>query len=289
LFDLIQSHATDATDAFPVMDISWVRYYAGQILRAIEYLHQRGVVHRDITPQNIGLTLPKGEIKLGDFGAAAVFVKEECEGAALKLKRWVPAGASSGPENFSDFVGTADYVSPEMIRGSDDDANQYKNHTNFPAMDLWSFGCLIYHMFVGKSPFHAASDHLAFQNVLDWANGKSKLHFPPFITEDAKEMTSLLLSNDPASRLGMQDDVIESIMSCNSTDRDGTQILSSLKQYQSIRDHSFFQIDKDKSFWVLEKGKSIDPPCKPTQPNWMTELDQGDTTLKSLESIHFVL
>ena len=51
-----------------------------QILRGIEHLHQRGVIHRDISPQNIGITYPKGEIKLGDFGAAAVFSIQNCDG-----------------------------------------------------------------------------------------------------------------------------------------------------------------------------------------------------------------
>eukprot|EP00581_Thalassiosira_minuscula_P004106 CAMPEP_0183740592 /NCGR_PEP_ID=MMETSP0737-20130205/60040_1 /TAXON_ID=385413 /ORGANISM="Thalassiosira miniscula, Strain CCMP1093" /LENGTH=415 /DNA_ID=CAMNT_0025975705 /DNA_START=26 /DNA_END=1269 /DNA_ORIENTATION=- len=278
LLDLIQRSASDRIDdgvASQVMDIPWVKYYLGQILRAIEYLHQRGVVHRDITPQNIGITCPSGEIKLGDFGAAALFLKEECEDGTFKLKRWTPA-TSSIPEILTDFVGTADYVSPEMIRGNGINTNQHKDHSTFPAIDLWSFGCLIYHMFVGKSPFHAANDHLAFQNVLDYANGKTNLDFPPFITDDAKDLISMLLSIDYSSRLGMQDGVIDSIMGDNPGSNE-VLIHASLNQYHSIRNHSFFDEDSDNYFRVLEERKFVDTPWKPTQPNWMTDLNQGET------------
>jgi len=279
----------DDSDTSPLIDVSWVKYYSWQILRAIEYLHQRGIVHRDISPQNIGLTYPKGEVKLGDFGAAAVFVKNEDWNGTLKLKRWIPAGSasSSEKENVNDFVGTADYVSPEMIRGSDDDnINQECNDpTNFPAMDLWSFGCICYHMFVGKSPFHAASDHLAFQSVLDYANG-GELYFPSFIAEDAKEIISLLISIDPVHRLGMQDGVIESITTCNSTDGDEGKVLSPLTRYQSIRDHSFFQLDDGTSFFSSVESKKMQPPYSPAQPEWVAELRHGDK-LKSYESIQF--
>ncbi|KAL7529154.1 hypothetical protein ACHAXR_002821 [Thalassiosira sp. AJA248-18] len=267
LFDLIQSRAGDSADASsPLMESSWVTYYAAQILRAIEYLHQRGVVHRDISPRNIGLTFPNGAIKLGDFGSAAIFVK--------------------GDSN--DFVGTADYVSPEMIQGNDHSANICETYSLTPAIDLWSFGCIVYQVSVGTPPFHEANEHLAFQSVLDYSSGKSELFFPPCITEDAKDIVSLLLSIDPASRLGIQDGVIDSMVNCCFQERGGAQTLPQ-KQYQSIRDHPLFQIDKNKSLWTLLESNSMEPPHKPTKPDWMTELHQGGTTLKSLESIQFDL
>ena len=286
LYDLIQSRrinncATDGTTKSPsLMDISLVKYYTAQIVRALEYLHQRGVVHRDVSPRNIGLTF-RGEIKLGDFGSAVVFVKDHCEGGTNVLKRWTPGVPSNANTETaaSDFVGTADYVSPEMLRGSNNECtNQSDDYMMYPALDLWSVGCIMYHMLIGTSPFHAESDHLAFEAVLDYANGKRELVFPPLvIDESASEMISMLLSIDPASRLGMQDGVL----GCMANEQ---------KLYQSIRNHLFFQQDKDNdTFWALLESKSIEPPYKPPQPNWMADLHRGIATLKTLRSIEFDL
>jgi serine/threonine protein kinase len=272
LLSLIQSCASNSINSeSPVMCVSWVEYYSGQLLRAIEYLHQRGVVHRDLSPQNIALTFPNGEIKLGDFGGAAILTAHEHEG---ELRMWVPTG--SPPGQSSDFVGNPDYASPEMIRGSNDD------DTLSPSMDIWSFGCLVYHMSVGESPFHAASDHLAVQRVLDFANRKMEICFPPSINEAAKDLISLLLSIDPASRLGMQDGVIESNNTCHSTE-------IGQKRYISIRNHSFFHTNEDTTIWMSLESKTKEPPYKPAQPKWMADLHSGDDTLESFESIRFDL
>ncbi|KAL9183750.1 hypothetical protein ACHAXT_004606 [Thalassiosira profunda] len=270
LHDLIQSRSANISDAnAAVFDISWARYYAGQLLRAIEYMHQRGVVHRDVSPRNIGLT-SKGEIKLGDFGAAAVFVKHDCGDGTYRLKRWVPPGSRPLIEEFDNCIGTADYVSPEMIRGRKDDANQSEAYKEYPAMDLWSFGCIVYELFIGKSPFHAGSDHLAFQSVLEYARGKRKMFFPPAIPVDAANIISTLLLAKPSERLGMQDGVLESSI----------EHASRKKQYQSIR---------DASFWSLVAGGPIEPPCTPKEPDWMADLRQGQSTLKPLEKMRFDL
>ena len=84
----------------------------------------------------------------------------------------------------------------------------------------------------------------------------------------------------------MQDGVIESMRSCNSTESN-VQVQLAQKKYISIREHSFFQMDKADNFWTLLKSKSIEPPYRPAKPDWMTELQQGRTTLKQLEDVCF--
>ncbi|KAL3823382.1 hypothetical protein ACHAXA_008877 [Cyclostephanos tholiformis] len=265
LLGLTNSRASNSIDPeSPVMDISWVAYYLGQILRAMEYLHQRGVIHRDLSPQNIALTYPNGEIKLGDFGGAAILARPEYEGIS---RRQIPTG--SPPDQLSDFLGTPGFSSPEMIRTEED--------TISPSVDLWSLGCLIYHMFVGKSPFHAGSDQLAFQRVLDFTNRKIEICFPPYIGEAAKDLILSLLSIDPAIRLGMQDRVVESNNTC--------RIETEQKRYNSIRSHSFFH----QTIWNSLERNVIEPPYKPAQPKWMAELHHGDKILESFESIRFDL
>ena len=125
-------------------------------------------------------------------------------------------------------------------------------------------------MLVGKSPFHALGEDSPIQNMLDYTNGDKQLIFPPFIDTDAKELISSLLKFEPGNRIGMQDNIFGSSKQC-------------VKEYQAIRDHSFFNIDEDISIW----SQTIESPYKPDQPNWMKELYLGDTTLKSLDSIEF--
>ena len=143
-------------------------------------------------------------------------------------------------------------------------------------------------MLVGKSPFHAASDHLAFRKVLGYADGNNELQFPAYIGEDVKTLISLLLSKDPVSRLGMSDDVLGSIRCFNSIKRSNSPMLEP-KCYQSIRNYSFFQYNEKTTIWSMLESKGLKPPYKPSQPKWMTELHQGKISLKPLARISFDL
>ncbi|XP_053211857.1 3-phosphoinositide-dependent protein kinase 1-like [Panonychus citri] len=105
------------------------------------------------------------------------------------------------------FVGTAQYVSPEMLK--------YKNA--FTSSDLWAYGCIIYQMLVGNPPFNDATDFLIFQKIL-----AVNLTFPEDkINPQAKDLIQSLLIVDPCERLGASDDF-------------------TLGSYPSIRAHPFF-------------------------------------------------
>ena len=108
-----------------------VKYYTASVVCALEYLHQRGVVHRDLKPENV-LLMSDGKVKLGDFGTA------------LDLEGFANKGRRSGQEERKAFVGTAEYVSPEVLEGINDAT---------PGVDLWALGCIIYQMIVGTAPF----------------------------------------------------------------------------------------------------------------------------------------
>jgi eukaryotic-like serine/threonine-protein kinase len=95
-----------------------------QILRAARFAHQRGVVHRDIKPQNV-LVDGEGRIKVADFGIAR-------------------AGASDMTETGS-VMGTAQYLSPEQAQGRPVDARS----------DLYSIGIVLYEMITGRVPVDA--------------------------------------------------------------------------------------------------------------------------------------
>ena len=87
------------------------------------------------------------------------------------------------------FVGTAYYVSPEML----------KDNQALPASDIWALGCMIYCMLTGSVPFSGSTDYFTFQMILE-----GKLVFPPAISmsDEAKDLITRLLQVDPYRRLG---------------------------------------------------------------------------------------
>src|SRR5262249_8912222 len=105
---------------------------ARQILGALDFAHQRGIVHRDVKPSNILLS-PDSHAYLVDFGIALIVGK-------TRITR------------FGGSIGTPDYMSPEQIRGE-----QLDHRT-----DVYSFGCVLYEMLTGRSPFRRSEEDTEF-------------------------------------------------------------------------------------------------------------------------------
>jgi serine/threonine protein kinase len=85
------------------------------------------------------------------------------------------------------FVGTADYVSPEVL------VDRPANHE----VDLWALGCIIYQCFTGRTPFKEKTDYLIFKKILEL-----NYDFPENFPEAAKDLVKCLMVNDPGQRLG---------------------------------------------------------------------------------------
>ncbi|SMN21883.1 similar to Saccharomyces cerevisiae YDR490C PKH1 Serine/threonine protein kinase involved in sphingolipid-mediated signaling pathway that controls endocytosis [Maudiozyma saulgeensis] len=118
-------------------------YYSAQIIDAIGYLHNNGIIHRDIKPENILLD-KDWKIKLTDFGTAKILEQNPTTKKFDLLTR------------SKSFVGTAEYVSPELLNDSFVD---YR-------CDIWAFGCILFQMIAGKPPFKATNEYLTFQKVM---------------------------------------------------------------------------------------------------------------------------
>jgi serine/threonine protein kinase len=110
---------------------SRTKFYVAQITMAIEYLHSNGIIYRDLKPENILLD-EDGYLKITDFGASKMI------------------GQADQSSNKT-FVGTADYVAPEVGK----------------EVDWWSLGILAYEMMVGIPPFFNKNQSIMFKWILN--------------------------------------------------------------------------------------------------------------------------
>ena len=143
----------------PGLPVGEALEYARQIARALEAAHAKGIVHRDLKPGNIKIT-PDGAIKLLDFGIAKMISGDSPTHA---LTATSPAADAT---HAGAIVGTAAYMSPQQARGEAVDNRA----------DIWAFGCVVYEMLTGRSPFARATLHETLAAVCDeepdWKSGR---------------------------------------------------------------------------------------------------------------------
>ncbi len=141
------------------------------ILDALSYSHKAGIVHRDIKPANVMLT-PNGGVKVMDFGIARAV-----------------ADTSATMTQTAAVIGTAQYLSPEQARGETVDARS----------DLYSAGCVLYELLLGRPPFIGDSPvSVAYQHVREAPTPPSQLD--PEITPEIDAVVLKALAKDPADR-----------------------------------------------------------------------------------------
>ncbi|KAJ5188644.1 hypothetical protein N7491_004964 [Penicillium cf. griseofulvum] len=168
-------------------DEECTRFYGAQILDTIDYMHKRGVIHRDLKPENV--LLDSGMyVKITDFGTAKILKTPRIDPSSNGILPLDSADLTQ-EERASSFVGTAEYVSPELLT----DKNACK------ASDLWAFGCIIYQLLAGRPPFKAGNEYQTFQKIvaLDY-------EFPIGFPTVARDLVERLLVLDPARRLQIE-------------------------------------------------------------------------------------
>ena len=174
------------------------RFYASEVTAALEYLHLLGFIYRDLKPENI-LLHKSGHIMLSDFDLS-VQANDPSNKSPYK-KIVVTQNSMVDTKVFSDgfrtnsFVGTEEYIAPEVIRGN--------GHT--AAVDWWTLGILIYEMLFGRTPFKGSNTNETFCNILKndvTFNSSSNGNHNVEISRNCKDLIKKLLCKNEAKRLG---------------------------------------------------------------------------------------
>jgi len=144
------------------------RFYSAELLLAIGHLHKRGIIYRDLKPENV-LLEADGHVKLGDFGLAKSGIRHPCQGA-------------------SSMCGTPEYMAPEVLG--------QQGH-GF-CVDYWGLGMLTYEMMTGLPPWYTTDRQKLFRRLK-----AAQLEIPSFFSAPAASCVSQLLQRDPTRRLGV--------------------------------------------------------------------------------------
>jgi serine/threonine protein kinase len=142
-----------------------------EVLDALEYIHENGVVHRDLKPENI-MVDADDDIKLIDFGIAG-------DSAAKRLTY----------ANFTATLGTADYISPEQVKGKRGDGRS----------DIYAMGVILYEMLTGRLPF-SGSTPLEVMNDRLLNHPMPPTVADPSISPQLQEVLYRALERDPQNR-----------------------------------------------------------------------------------------
>ncbi|KAF8819312.1 AGC kinase [Cardiosporidium cionae] len=193
------------------------RYYIAQLVNAVEYIHSKNIVHRDLKAEN--LVLNNGVLKLIDFGSALDLsdssVREftsSNDAAPSSTRGSTSVSYKMNPQEFTPssnryanayiimitfshpmqtgfphYVGTAQFMPPESIHNNDSGLHR----------DLWSLGCTIYQIITGYPPFQASTEWYVYNKILD-----GKLVFPPNFPPVAEDLVRRLTQYNPLERLG---------------------------------------------------------------------------------------
>lgn len=162
--------------------LTWkeVVHFATQVLSALDHAHSKGIVHRDVKPQNIMLQAD-GSIKMMDFGIAR-FSRAQSQTVSDKA------------------IGSVHYISPEQAKGDHTDART----------DIYSVGVMMYEMLSGKLPFDGTGAvSIAIMQISE--KPKPLAEVAPNIPVGLRQITEKAMEKDPADRYQSAQEMLDAI------------------------------------------------------------------------------
>ena len=147
-----------------------MRFYVGEIVEALEYLHARGIVYRDLKPENVMLDAA-GHVKLADFGISKVGFRQRTHS----------------------FCGSPEYMSPEMLA---------PGHGHGMEVVLYSLGALMHEMLLGAPPHITEGDitrHELYRRIL-----QDQVSLPATLSASVVDLMTKLLCKDPWQRATLE-------------------------------------------------------------------------------------
>lgn len=188
-----------------------IQFYAAEVVNFLDYIQSKKIVHRDLKPENIMMNA-NWHLQVIDFATARILGKyfdkqkfefkndsyydisetDDLKGNKVNINddEDFDEGQSSRPDRRGlTFVGTAEYVSPEVLGDKP---------AEFGA-DIWALGIMIYQMYYGKTPFKEKTNYLIFRKI-----EQLKIDFNPNVNipEEAKDVITRILVKEPNKRLG---------------------------------------------------------------------------------------
>ncbi|XP_066236590.1 rhodopsin kinase GRK1 [Saccopteryx leptura] len=148
-------------------------FYTAQIISGLEHLHQRGIVYRDLKPENVLLD-DEGNIRISDLGLA------------VELKE--------GQTKTKGYAGTPGFMAPELLRGEEYDFS----------VDYFALGVTLYEMIVARGPFRARGEKVENKELKQRILSEAVKYSDKF-SQASKDFCEALLEKDPEKRLGFRD------------------------------------------------------------------------------------
>ncbi|RYG66653.1 cyclic nucleotide-binding domain-containing protein, partial [archaeon] len=164
-------------------EMSAVKFYAANVILAFKHIHNRGIAYRDLKPENL-LIDNRGYVKMIDFGFA---------------KKFPYVNNGQKHDKTYTLCGTPEYLAPEIVMSKGYDKG----------VDYWALGCLIYELYLARTPFQADYTTKIFQNIIA---AEKVLAFPRGMDPQHVALIKKLLTVNPAFRLGSLSGGIEDII-----------------------------------------------------------------------------
>ncbi|KAJ3720435.1 hypothetical protein C8R42DRAFT_670720 [Lentinula raphanica] len=217
------------------------RFLFGQLCLAVAYLHEKGIVHRDLKLENVLLD-ERCRVKLGDFG----FTREFERGVLMDT-----------------YCGTTGYASPEMLQG--------KKYLG-AEVDIWSLGVILYVLLTGMLPFDDDDEQIMRDKVI-----LGEFEDPEWLSEDARDLIQNILQKEPSQRLTIPQILEHPWFTSNKPDYpDNISTEGSRSRAKSPLTHDFTDFALSSEASTTDSGASSHPESGTSAP---TTPDHSDHEL----------